>query len=683
MTTDPAERIEILRQELRRHNRLYYIEAKPEIPDREFDALMRELQELERQYPLFDSSDSPTRQVGGEPIASFATIEHRQPMLSIENAYSEEEIREFDQRVKKLLSVDEVEYAIEYKIDGVALALIYENGVLTQGVTRGDGRRGDDITHNARTIGGVPLRLDDRNPPARVEIRGEAYISNADFAHLRAEQEQRGEEPFANPRNTTAGALKLLDPKLCRARKVRFLAHGLGDHEGLDAATHEDYLRWIHKAGLPVTPHVAVKQGIDATLSHCQTMMDALHELPCEVDGLVIKVNRFDLRAQLGNTTKTPRWVIAYKWEKYEAVTQVQAIETQVGKTGTVTPVAHLLPVLIAGSTISRTSLHNNDEIKRLGIRIGDWVVVEKAGKVIPHVLRVEEHRRTGTEQEFHFPTLCPACDQVLVQDEGGVYIRCQNPDCPAQLRESLRFFASRQGMEIDGMGIKVIEQLINESLLTGFDSIYRLHKHRERLVTLERLGEKSINHLLNGIEASKKQPLWRLLTALNIRHVGASNSRVLADQFGTLDEIASQTEETLSEVNEIGPVIAKSVATFFHSDVGRKIVEDLRQHGLNFGEPVPREPVEASPDKPFAGLTIVVTGTLERFKRDEIKDVIHSRGGKASGSVSRNTAFVVEGAKAGTKLDKARELGVEIINEAEFLKRMGRTTEETEVTEK
>jgi len=672
MSHDPALEIDELRARIRHHNRLYYVEARSEISDREFDQLLKRLQELERQFPQWDSPDSPTHQVGGEPITGFTTVEHRQPMLSIENAYSEEEIREFDRRICKLLEVEQVEYAIEYKIDGVALAVIYEQGRLVQGVTRGDGRRGDDITHNARTIGGIPLVLNDPHPPDRIEIRGEAYITNADFAHLRAEQERRGEEPFANPRNTTAGALKLLDPKLCRARKVRFLAHGVGDRQGLQASTHQELLDWVRRSDLPVTPHVAVCTGIDATLSCCQKMMEAMHELLFEVDGLVIKVNRFDQRDALGATSKFPRWVIAYKWEKYEAVTQVESIETQVGKTGTVTPVANLTPVLIAGSTISRTSLHNNDEIRRLGIRIGDWVVVEKAGKVIPHVLRVEEHRRTGAEQEFHFPIQCPACGEPVVQDEGGVYIRCQNPACPAQLRESLRFFASRQGLEIDGMGIKVVEQLINAGLLTGFESVYRLAERREELIRLDRLGEKSVDHLLAGIEASKQQPLWRLLTALNIRHVGSSNARVLADHFGTLDDIAKQTEESLSQVHEIGPVIAKSVADFFQSEVGRKIVEELRGHGLNFGTPLSEEQRAASAHQPFSGKTIVVTGSLQRFNRDEISDVIRSLGGKAASSVSKKTDFVVAGESAGSKLAKAEELGVEIIDEAEFLRRMG-----------
>ncbi len=673
LSEDEAKiKIEELRKELRRHNRLYYVDAAPEISDLEFDRMMRQLQELEKAFPELDSPDSPTRQVGGEPISAFQTVEHRVPMLSIENAYSEEGLRDFDQRVRKLLQVEEVEYAIEYKIDGVALSLTYEKGRLTQGVTRGNGVRGDDITQNAKTVRGIPLRLDIDPAPDRIEIRGEAYISNADFAHLRAEQERRNEEPFANPRNTTAGALKLLDSKLCAARKVRFFAHGIGDAVEFEAATHADFLKWVRHAGLPVTPRVEVRRGMDATLAHCQTMMESLHELPFEVDGLVIKVNSFEQRRLLGNTSKSPRWLIAYKWEKYEAVTQVEAISTQVGKTGTITPVAHLKPVLIAGSTISRTSLHNNDEIKRLGIKVGDWVVVEKAGKVIPHILRVEEHRRTGEEQEFHFPTVCPECSQPVIQDEGGVYIRCQNPACPAQLRESLRFFVSRQGMEIDGLGIKIIEQLINAGLLTSFADLYRLKDHREQLINLERLGEKSTDHILAGIEASRQQPLWRLLTALNIRHVGASNARILADTFGTLDEIRKQTAETLSEVNEIGPVIAHSVASYFQSEAGQKIVEELRSFGLNFGSPVAPRPTEPTKEQPFVGMSIVVTGTLSQFTREQAEEAIISRGGKAASSVSKKTAFVVAGEKAGSKEEKARSLGVPVITEAEFLQKLG-----------
>ena len=416
--------IEKLRHELEKHNRLYYVDAQPEISDLEYDKLFKRLEQLEQEHPKYDSPDSPTHKVGGEPIDGFETVPHRLPMLSIDNVYDEQALFDFDERVRKLLDADVVEYTVEYKIDGVALALIYEEGRLVQALTRGDGRQGDDITHNARTVGGVPLRLEGKSPPALLEVRGEAYIANSDFSRLRAEQEAKGETVFANPRNTTAGALKLLDPKLCAARKVRFLAHGIGAHEGLELNTHIAYLDALRKMGLPTTPAVEARTGIEATLELAHVLMDDLHTLDVEVDGLVVKVNNFHERETLGNTSKSPRWLVAYKWEKYESVTQVEEIGIQVGKTGALTPVAHLVPVEIAGTTVSRASLHNRNELDRLGVMIGDWVVVEKAGKIIPHVVRVEEHRRDGTETEFHFPDRCPECGSEVAQDEGGVYIR-------------------------------------------------------------------------------------------------------------------------------------------------------------------------------------------------------------------------------------------------------------------
>lgn len=678
MTSSPSAetvaRVAELRQKIRHHNRLYYVEARTEISDLEFDKLLKELEQLERDYPELDSPDSPTHKVGGEPIAGFQTVEHRIQMLSIDNVYTEEGLREFDTRVRKLLGQDKVEYTVEYKIDGVALALIYENGIFVQAVTRGDGRRGDDVTSNARTLRGVPLSLDTSTPPDRLEIRGEAYISNLDFAHLRAEQVSRNEEPYANSRNTTAGAMKLLDPKLCAARRVRFLAHGIGDHTELEPKSHIDFLRWLRTVGVPTTPRAEVCHGIEGVLSTCQTLMDAIHELDLEVDGLVVKVNSFAEREQLGNTSKSPRWLIAYKWEKYEAVTQVESIEVTVGKTGTLTPLAHLKPVLIAGSTISRCSLHNRDEIARLGLKIGDWIVVEKAGKVIPHVVRVEEHMRTGEEQEFVFPTQCPDCGSDVAQDAGGVYIRCLNPTCPAQLRESLRFFASRQAMDIDGMGIKIIEQLIENQLLTSFADVYRLKNKRETLLGLERMGQKSVDHLLEGIERSRSQPLWRLLTGLNIRHVGTTSARLLQDTFGTLDTIREQTIEQLSEVHEVGPVLAKSIHDFFHSDAGIKIVEELRAEGLNFGSPVEQSsPAASDSNHPYAGKTFVVTGTLTQYTRDEIHEMIRSVGGKPASSVSSKTDYLIAGEKAGSKLEKAQQLGLTILTEEEFLNDFGK----------
>ncbi|MCH9656016.1 MAG: NAD-dependent DNA ligase LigA [Planctomycetes bacterium] len=657
--------IEELRKKIEHHNRLYYIQAKPEISDREFDLDMKRLEQLESEHPEFDSPDSPTKKVGGAPIEGFQTVAHRLPMLSIDNIFEVDGLKEFETRICKLLGEEQIELTAEYKIDGVAVSLIYEQGVLTQGVTRGDGQQGDDITHNVRTIGGIPLRLETENPPELLEIRGEAFISNSDFQVLNVEMQKQGKEPFANPRNTTAGGLKLLDPKLSAKRKIRFFAHGIGAIEGVDYQTHVNYLDAIQNMGIPTTPNVEAFPNLEMTLLHVQAMMDDLHTLDFEVDGIVIKVNRFDQRELLGNTSKSPRWVVAYKWERYESVTKVDSIVFQVGKTGTVTPVANLEPVQIAGTSVSRASLHNRDEMERLGIQIGDWVVVEKAGKIIPHVVRVEEHRRDGNQQELKFPQNCPECDATLVKDEGGVYIRCPNPTCPASIRETLRFYASRQAMDIEGMGIKMIEQLLDQKLISGLADVYRLQDHYEQLVNLERQGDKSIENLLAGIERSKTQPLWRLLTGLNIRHVGTSNARILEKQFGTMDEIANQSVEDLAAVDEIGPVIAESVFTFFHSDFGSELISELKKSGLNMGSPVKQTKTTVGI---FEGKTLVVTGTLSSLTRDEAKELIQEHGGKASGSVSAKTDYLLAGEKAGSKLSKAQELNVPVLSEAEFL---------------
>ena len=663
--------VEHLRAELWRHNRLYYVEAKSEISDLEYDRLLNRLREIEHEHPEMDAPDSPTHKVGGEPIEGFTQVEHRVPMLSIENVYEEAGVRKFDADVRKGLGeAVQPAYTIEFKIDGVSLALIYEHGVLTTAVTRGDGRKGDDVTNNARTIGGVPLRLEGDDVPPVIEIRGEAYIANSDFAHLRAEQIRTSEEPFANPRNSCAGALKLLDPKLCAARRLRFFAHSVGYNEGAEYQTHHEFLAAVRRWGVPTTPCVATLPNMDATLGYAHQLMDELHSLDFEVDGLVIKVDSLDQREQLGRTSKAPRWVVAYKWEKYEATTQLEQIEVQVGKTGALTPVAHLTPVEIAGTTVSRASLHNRDEIERLGLRLGDWVVVEKAGKIIPHVVRVEEHRRDGSEQPFAFPTHCPVCNAEAVQDEGGVYIRCPNPQCPAQLREWLRFFASRGAMDIEGLGIKLVEQLTDSGLVQSLPDVYRLCDRRDELLALDRMGEKSADGLLKGIEESKSRSLWRLLVGLNIRHVGTRTAQLLADRFGTLDEIMRQSEEQLATVDEVGDVIAKSIHEEFASESGRQLIEELRGFGLNFGEPLPERPAEAQPRK-LEGLTIVVTGTLTTFTRDQIQELIHQHGGKPSGSVSKKTSFVVAGADAGSKLTKAQELGVPVLTESEFETRL------------
>ena len=667
MSQSIQKQIESLRETIRQLNRLYYVEAAPGATDVEYDRMMSELQSLEEAHPEYDRPDSPTHKVGGEPIEGFETVTHRVPMLSIENAFSDEELHEFDARILKLLEENEsLEYTIEYKIDGVALSLIYENGVLVQGLTRGNGVQGDDVTHNARTIRGVPLKLSEGPWPDVIEVRGEAYIANSDFTRLQAEQQERGENAFANPRNTCAGALKLLDPNLCAQRRVRFFAHSTGHIEGGEYRTHTEFLDAVARMGLPATPGVETRPDIISAREYAQTLMDNMHALDFEVDGLVLKLNNLEQRQRLGTTSKSPRWVIAYKWERYTGTTTVREITIQVGKTGTLTPVAEMDPVEIAGTTVSRSSLHNRDELKRLGIRVGDTVVVEKAGKIIPRVVRVEEHSRTGSEKRFWFPKKCPECGTTVVQDEGGVYIRCPNPACPAQLRENLRFFASRAAMDIEGLGIKLIESLLESGLLTSLGDIYRLGDHRETLIEMERMGEKSVDNLLEAIEGSKTRPLWRLLTGLNIRHVGGTNARVLTDRFGTMETIGGQSVEQLSDVEDIGPVIAESVHQFFHSPISRAVVEDLRELGLNQGEPVPEPATSAS--LPLEGMTVVVTGTLTQITRDEIKEFIREQGGKSTGSVSKKTDLLVAGEDAGSKLTKARDLDVRVISEQQLL---------------
>lgn len=668
MNVDEASKqIEQLREQINHHNHLYYVDAQSVISDLEFDRLLSRLVELEHEFPELQSLDSPSQKVGGTPIKGFRTVEHRVAMLSIDNVYQQQGIRDFDQRVRKLLEVETVDYTLEYKIDGVALAAIYENGKLVLALTRGDGRAGDDVTHNARTIGGIPLSLQGKFPPV-LEVRGEAYIANSDFSLIQAEQELKGETVFANPRNSTAGALKLLDPKLCAQRKVRFVSHGIGYAENFETETHMEYIQQLRELGLPTTPGIRVCRGIDEVLSQAEQMMEQLHILDLEIDGLVIKVNDLSLQKQLGTTSKSPRWVIAYKWERYEEITQVQQIQIQVGKTGTLTPVADLEPVEIAGTTVSRSSLHNRDEMQRLGIKVGDWIVVEKAGKIIPHVLRVILERRDGSEQDFHFPDHCPVCGTLAQQDEGGVYIRCPNLECPARLRETLRFFASRQAMDIEGLGTKLVEQLVELGFVKNLTDIYKLAQLRDKLLAMERMGEKSVGNLLQAIENSKTKPLWRLLTGLNIRHVGTSNARILASRFPGLEQLQQQSIESLAAVDEIGPVIAESVHHFMNSSYGQNILEQLTAAGVKPEVPETFSEELAPTANQLTGKTFVVTGTLSRFSRLEIQDLIRLNGGKASGSISKSTNYLIAGENAGSKLQKAADFGVIVLTEDELL---------------
>jgi DNA ligase (NAD+) len=664
------ERAEELRQVINHHNYKYYVEDKPEISDREFDRLLDELKKIEETYPELITPDSPTRRVGGQPIEGFVAVRHRVPMLSIDNTYSADELREFDRRVRKLLEGEPVTYVVELKIDGVAISLTYENGLFTVGATRGDGERGDDVTHNLRTIRGLPLRLRSDRPPQILEARGEVYMTTEELARLNKERGSKGLEPFANPRNSAAGTLKMLDPRLAAQRHLRLFAYSMELTDDGEVKTHLESLDLLRRYGFPVNPHITSFDDIEAVIKHCDSWTEKRHALPYETDGMVIKVDDFKQRRRLGATSKAPRWVVAYKFEAEQALTRLLAIEVQVGKTGTLTPVAHLEPVQLAGTTVSRASLHNADEIARKDIRVGDMVLVEKAGEIIPYVIRSEPGARTGGEKVFHFPKKCPVCGSPVEREEGSAHYRCMGPSCPAQLKERLRFFAHRNAMDIEGLGTALIDQLVDSGLVRSIPDIYRLQFGE--LMNLERMGKKSAQNLLDGIAASKDRGLTRVLTGLGILHVGEHVAELLADEFGTMNELVNASADRLTRVPGIGPERAESIHKFFHSETGRKVIDDLRRQGIKLAEE-PRPKPSSSSGADLTGKTLVVTGTLARYSREEIEALIKNLGGKATGSVSKKTDYVVAGEKAGSKLDKARELGVPVLTEDEFVKLIAR----------
>ncbi len=693
-----------LRKKLWDYDRLYR-DGKPAISDLEYDKLLRRLRDMEESSGEPVPPDSPTRRVGSDAVSGLITVPHRVPMLSIENTYSIGELREFGNRVQKLLADDEqAAWIVELKIDGVAASLLYEEGVLVQGLTRGNGVLGDDVTHNIRTIRDIPLRLatPERRVPRLLEVRGEVYMRNSDLVTLNERQKQSGLATYANTRNVTAGSVRLLDPKICAERPLRFFAHGVGLCDGLAATNHSDFLEELQSLGIPVTPHVRRFEHFAQAADYCEEVYASVDrgghafdftELDFECDGLVLKLDRFDLREKLGATSKSPRWIIAYKVEKYEAVTTLREIRVQVGKTGTVTPVAELEPVELAGTVVSRASLHNAEEIQRKDIRVGDVVVVEKAGKIIPHVVRVEKHLRNKMPPEYVFPKTCPACHTPLTQDEGGVYIRCNNPACPAQIKEKLRYFAGRNAMDIEGLGEKLIEQLVDGGHVQELGDLYRLTE--EKLLGLDRMGKKSAEKLLNAIERSKSREFAKQLNALSIRHVGRSTANDLAKKFSTIDELQKASLEELrratllnEEKKKDDGVVAKNVFLFFHEEAGQKLVDDLKSLGLFSNNPISAAKTHPSlfdddsateqnngvteTPLPLSGMTIVVTGTLERFKRNEIENVIERHGGRASSSVSSKTSFVLVGAEPGSKLAKAEKLGVRVVAEGEFLTMIG-----------
>lgn len=666
-----AHRAEELRQQIDLHNYKYYVEAKPEISDREFDRLLDELKKIEADHPELRTPDSPTQRVGGQPIEGFHTVKHRQPMLSIDNTYNAGELQEVDRRIRKMLPGEPVEYVVELKIDGVAIALTYEEGRFTVGATRGDGERGDDVTHNLRTIGGLPLRLRGTKPPKLFEARGEVYMDRAELARINRERLAKELDIYANPRNLAAGTLKLLDPKLCAERRLKLFAYALGAVDGVKPTTHQEALQLLRDFGFPVNPHIEIFDTIDKVIDYCNSWADRRNDLAYETDGMVIKVNNYDQRRRLGFTSKAPRWVVAYKFAAEQGLTRLLKIEVDVGKQGTLTPVAHLEPVRLAGTTVARASLHNADFIKSKDIRVGDMVVVEKAGEIIPYIVRSEPAARTGTETVYHFPKKCPACGAPVQRDEGGAFYRCTaGKSCPGQIKRQLRSFASRAAMDIEGLGDKIIQQLVDVGLVRSIPDLYRLTL--EQLVDLERMGKKSAQNLIDGIAASKQRGLAHILTGLAIEHVGESVAELLANEFGDVDALMAATEDRLARINGIGPVMAHDIQAAFQTEQVRKTIEDLKTFGLKMTEDARPTPAQVG-GVDLTGKTFVVTGTLERYSRDEIEGLIKSLGGKPVGSVSKKTSYVVAGDAAGSKLDKARELGVAVLTEDGFEKLVGR----------
>lgn len=662
------QQIEKLRAELNRHNYLYYVEARPIISDQEYDRLMHELIDLETAHPQYASDDSPSQRVGGQALDEFRTVEHAVPMMSIDNTYSETDLRAFDERVKKGLGGEKPAYVVEPKVDGVAVNLRYEKGMLALAATRGDGRRGDEITVNARTIRSIPLRLFvDGDAPAVLEVRGEIYMPNAEFQRLNKELQAAGQPIFANPRNATAGTLKRLDPKTVAKRRLAFVAHGLGQ---LEPDLSDSYWHVMHKVakwGIPIPEHIKQAKDIDEVVSIIESFAKVRGKLPYQTDGMVIKADSFAHRQKLGATSKAPRWVIAFKYPAEQMQTVLKDVRWQVGKGGTLTPVADLEPVFLAGTTVKRATLHNLDQIERLGVKIGDTVVVEKAGEIIPQVVQVIAEKRPKDARPIHPPKTCPSCGGPIEREEGTPYIRCRNHECVAMLKRRLRHFCARGQMDLERLGEKLIDQLVDAGLVRTFADIYKLKK--EDLLELERMGDKSAQNVLDSIEGSRKQGLDRLVAGLGIPHVGSRVAYVLASEMGSLENLENVTAEQLSAINEIGPIIAQSVHHYFHSEQGKKEVAQLKAAGLDPKMAKPRTAAGAA--LPLEGKSVVVTGTLDHFERKEIEELIQKLGGKPASSVSKNTSFVVAGDSAGSKLDKARELGIEVIDEAEFIRRI------------
>ncbi|MDA0323607.1 MAG: NAD-dependent DNA ligase LigA [Verrucomicrobia bacterium] len=656
-----SKRARALRGKLNNHNHLYYVLAKPEITDREYDTLYRELVDLEDQFPDLKTPDSPTERVGGAPLSEFRSVSHSVPMLSLSNTYSKDEIREFDARCRKLLENRAFSYMMEPKIDGVAVSIRYVNGLLELGVTRGDGRKGDDISQNIKTIRSIPLQLLGKTPPDLLEVRGEVYMTREDFAEMNARRVKAGDEPFANPRNSTAGTLKLLDSSIVAERPLDAIFYAVGAHTVTNVQTHAEMLEALAAMGFRTSSHVWKCKDIDSVIGALDKLAALRTSLPYDIDGGVIKINELALYSEMGATSKSPRWAVAYKYEPEQVETRVNAITVQVGRTGALTPVAELEPVPVSGTVVSRATLHNFEELERKDVRVGDRVIIEKAGEIIPAIVRVVEAARTGKEKKFRTPKHCPVCKQPAVKTDGEAALRCENFQCAAQLKRWIQHYASRGAMDIDGLGESLVEQLIDKKLVRNPADLYALTA--DQVAGLERMAEKSAENLVRGVATSRARDLWRLLFGLGIRHVGARSAQVLAEHLGSLDAVRAAGSENLEQVPDIGPIVAASVHDFFADSRNKDLVDRLADT-LELAAPeVPAE------DAPWSGLTFVLTGTLSRFARDEAGEAIRRLGGKLSSSVSKKTTYLVAGDDAGSKLQKAEKAGVEVLTEDAFLK--------------
>jgi DNA ligase (NAD+) len=668
MDPSPADRAAELRRIIQEHNRRYYEEAAPTISDQEFDALMRELAEIEAQYPELQTPDSPTLHVGGAPLEEFAHVTHRTPMLSLDNTYSEEEVGEWHTRLVKHLPGEEIDLILEPKVDGVAISLLYENGRLQYAATRGDGRVGDDVTNNVLTIRGIPRHL--KGAPVVLEIRGEVYMTRDGFKKLNEERAAAGLPEFANPRNSAAGSLKQLDAASVRKRPLGLILHGMGAVSGGEPMqTYLEGLALLDRVGLPHC-ETQTARSLEEVLAAIRRIDQMRHALPFETDGAVVKVNSFAQRDRAGFTSKAPRWAIAYKYAPEQAETRLTGISIQVGRTGVLTPVAELEPVFVSGSTVARATLHNEEEIARKDIRIGDLVIVQKAGEVIPAVIGVKKEARTGSERVFTMPEVCPECGGKVVRDPEQVAVRCINAACPAQVRRKLQHFASRGAMDIEGLGEAMVEQLVSHNLVTDVSDIYQLTA--ERLAVIPRTGTKSIENLLAGIQQSKSRPLWRLIFGLGILHVGVTGARNLAGHFHTIEPMMNAAPEDLERVQDVGEIMGRSIFDFFLDPHNRALLERLRAAGLNMGEQDER--VAPTANAPLAGTTWVITGTLS-VEREAIAELIRQNGGKVSSSISKKTTYLLAGEEAGSKLAKAESLGVKVVSEAEFRGMIGSQT--------